>query len=78
MKRNKKNISNYIFCIITTLVLCELLFIRGMFTWMISCFSLIIAAIINIIINLKHKDKIIPLFTLLIVFSILIAYYILL
>lgn len=51
-------LSNYIkilFLLVGTLTILEFIFIRGMFTWMISVVSVIIVGTLNVAISIKEK-----------------------
>lgn len=44
-----------LFLVVTILSLCEFIFVRGMFTWLISVFALLFIGIIEIIFCIKNK-----------------------
>ena len=66
----KKYIFNYVFAIIAILSLLELIFVRGMFTWIISFSLVLIFGIINIILNICMKNIFSIFLTLLIMIGI--------
>ena len=66
----KRYIFNYIFAIIAILSLLELIFVRGMFSWILSFSLVLIFGIINIIFNIFMKNILNIFLTLLIILSI--------
>ena len=73
MKKASK-IIDIIFIIVSILCLCEFIFIRGMFTWLLSFAAIIIFGLIQIIFSLINKSYYKALITLLLVISICSAY----
>ena len=66
----KRYIFNYIFAIIAILSLLELIFVRGMFSWIFSFSLVLIFGIINIIFNIFMKNILNIFLTLFIILSI--------
>lgn len=75
MKNNKTSkLISVIFVVIALLSLCEYIFIRGMFTWLISLISVAIMGIVNIIFQAKEKNWLGTILTIIVVLIITALY----
>ena len=76
MKKISK-IFDVLFIIISILCLCEFIFIRGMFSWLLSFIAIILFGIIQVILCLVNKSYYKAILTALLVISICSGYLVL-
>ena len=71
-----KRFVDILFVIVALLAICEFLFVRGLFTWLIALISIILVGIIKVINNLIHKNYYEAILSMIVVISICSGYFV--
>lgn len=51
-----KKYAQIAFIIVGILTVCEFIFVRGMFTWLLAVAAIVAIGVVNILVNIKQKD----------------------